>query len=261
MRTLNLYSSLHNTLMQQCYLHQHEIILILIILSIGALAGYVNFLKAVTKEAELKTECLRYTLSGIGAATLVPLFLNMLSSNLIKMTANFDNINYFVFTGFCFIAGYFSDRFIDTIGDKVLKELQQTKDKVNSTSDKLERTSQALQESEDKIDVLVDNETEVDEDDVNINIEGLSQLSQKTDDDLSDQTFKIVNSFTNKYKFRTIKGIAKELKYSHTIVEFILDGLEKQGVVKKLTNSHGEILWALTRVGQTIKTEEKTDSI
>jgi hypothetical protein len=244
---------------------QHEIILGILILSIGSLAGYVNFLKRESENLKESEKLyvskqysqirLRYILSGVGAAILVPLFLNMLSSNLIKVTSGFENTNYFVFAGFCFIAGYFSDRFIDTIGDRILKELEQTKNKVNSTNEKLEQTTQALQENEDKIDVLVDNETDFDEDIIiNQNLKNdIIQMSTQTDDDLSDQTFKIIKSFNDKYKFRTIKGIANELNYSPTIVQFIMDGLEKQAVVKKLSSSNGNIIWALTKIGQNLK--------
>lgn len=231
----------------------HISIIILIIILIGSFAGLTNFLNFYFKDLiKNNWEVLRHILSGIGAATLVPLLLNMLSSNLIKETANFDQNNYFVFAGFCFVAGLFSDRFINSIGDKILKDLEQTKNKVD-------KAMSSMKENEEKLDFIVSSESEIDDADLEskINLNEFNIQNKYADDDIKTQIDKIVKSFSGKYRFRTTQGIAKELDYNSTLVETILEGLQGQGVLKKLTNKNGKVLWALTQMGLFMSRKEK----
>ena len=223
-----------------CTTNQHIIILILIILFIGSLAGLSNFLnfhfKGLTKS---KSEIWKYIVSGIGAATLVPLLLNMLSSNLIKDSQDFEQTNYFVFAGFCFVAGFFSERFINSIGDKILKNLAETNDKVD-------QAISTVKENEEKIDFIVETETE--EADPLINLSELEVQTNLADDDIKTQSDKILKSFLGKSRFRSSKNIAKELNYSITIVEIILEQLKLSAIVKQFKK--GDIVfWGLTKIG------------
>ncbi|MDM1407570.1 YEATS-associated helix-containing protein [Myroides sp. DF42-4-2] len=218
--------------------HEHYIIISAIILGIGSLAGITNFLNYYYKsEIKNRWEIVKYVLGGIGAAILVPLFLNMLSSDLIKESEKYNFLNYFIFAGFCFIAGYFSNRFINSIGDKILKDLENTKIQV--------------QENEAKIDLMVASETESDEINENTNIDftKFSNQSLYTDDPIDIQINQIIKSFTNNFKFRTVKGISKELNYPESVTINILKGLEKNGITKQFKNNEGKTLWSLTHMG------------
>ena len=235
------------------FINQHELILILLIVIVGGLAGYINVLKdSVLKESK-SHDFTRYILSAIGSAILVPLFLNMLSSNLIKYNSGYDNNNYFVFAGFCFIAGYFSDRFINTIGDRVLKELKQTNENVADTKSKLERTSQELKDNKEKVDALIDNESELEDFEINksLNMTDLHLQTELVDDEMEEKVHKIIQAFkgNDDFKFRTIQGLSRKLKYPSNIVEAILNELERLGAVKKFLSSKGSELWTLTKIG------------
>lgn len=234
-------------------MNTHYIIIIVIILTIGSLAGVTNFLNYYFKGfVKSNYEVIKYIISGIGAAILVPLLLNMLSSDLIKETATFDILNYFVFAGFCFVAGYFSDRFINSIGDKILKDLEKTNEKVD-------QVISSTKANEEKIDFIVSAETEVDEIEEHSKIDLKDFKVQATfeDDDMRTQMDKIIKSFTRKFKFRTAKGISKELNYNETVTKTFLDGLQGQGVIKKLTSSDGKVLWALTNLGLVMASKDK----
>jgi len=219
---------------------EHETILALIIFGAGGLAGLTNYLIYLFKDVPLKKgEFFKYFFSSVGAALLVPLLLNMLSSDLIKKTDNYNSLNYFVFAGFCFVAGYFSDRFINSIGEKILKDLENTKAKADTALSETRKT-------EEKLDILVSPETEVDDE---INLSELKLESSFNDEDLKTQMYRIVNSFKGKYKFRTHTGIAKELNYTTNVVKIILEGLETNGAVKRFTKSDGKEVWGLTKIG------------
>ncbi|WP_461640534.1 YEATS-associated helix-containing protein [Labilibaculum euxinus] len=233
----------------------HICILILIIVIVGAIAGLTNYLYYFYK-GQIKNfyEVIKYILSGIGAATLVPLFLNMLSSSLIVNSENYNKINYFVFAGFCYVAGYFSDRFINSVGDRVLKDLE-------STNIKVDKAIFSARENEEKLDIIVSTDSEAKETETKVDIDLSKFQEQKKfeDDDIKTQINKIIESFLGKFKFRTSKGIARELKYNQTVVETILNGLSDQGIFKTLTDKDGNQLWALTQMGRMFGQRETSD--
>ncbi|MGK4568138.1 YEATS-associated helix-containing protein [Flavobacterium sp. 3HN19-14] len=225
----------------------HEGILATIIICVGTFAGLANYMYYYYLGfAQRSWEFLKHIFSSIGAAILVPLLLNMLSSDLIKSSATYNNTNYFVFAGFCFVAGYFSDKFINTIGDKILKDIENTKIKVD-------KALTEVKETEEKVDFLVTNETDKggsEENELEINIENFKDLNQFKDEDFNTQLSNIAKSFEGKYKFRTVEGIAKELKYTPRIVKLILEALEKEGAVKRLVDKDNKNIWGLTNIGR-----------
>ncbi len=231
----------------------HICILIWIIFLIGAFAGLTNFLFYYYKgHIKNKYEMIKYVLSGIGASILVPLFLNMLSSSLIEFSDDYNKINYFVFAGFCFVAGYFSDRFINSVGERVLKDLEKT-------NIKIEEAMSNTKQNEEKLDILVSSESDIDEEEVSVNID-LSKFKEHkkfADDDIKTQIDKVIKSFLGKYRFRTAKGISKELDYNVIIVESILNELQEQGMLKMLTDKDGKTLWAVTHLGKMFGKELK----
>lgn len=204
-----------------------------------------NFLAYYYKNKDVnKYESIKYILGGIGAAILVPLLLNMLSSNLIKESKNFDQVNYFVFAGFCFVAGYFSDRFINTMGERILKDLEKTNEKV-------EEAISSVKENEEKINFIVSTESEpeqlIPEDNYNLEI-------HKTEvPDISTQDMKIVQAFLGTMKFRTSQGISKQIDIPRIAVIHSLENLENLDIVKRFINRENKTtLWALTNIGQQI---------
>lgn len=239
-----------------CETDYHRITLVLIIIFIGGLAGLTNFYSFYFQQPEEKREkkiVIKYLLSGIGASILVPLLLNMLSSNLIKNDNKFDSINYFVFAGFCFIAGYFSDRFINSMGERILKDLQETKDKANEAIDSAKAT-------EEKVDVLVSTEAEIDSTETESNqLESFQNLLPSQLSNSRDLIDKIIKSFDDpKYKFRTSQGIAKVANSNRIVVIKMLEELRKLGITRKIVSKEDKtILWSLSNLGREILKKSK----
>ena len=99
----------------------HLGVLVFIMVACGAFGGFLNYLNDFdTVQNEKKNNRIRfkYILLGIGAALLIPLFLNMISSDIIRST---DPADYLIFAGFCLVAAIFSRRFISTIADRILE--------------------------------------------------------------------------------------------------------------------------------------------
>jgi len=66
---------------------------------------------------------LKYAVLGIVAALTVPLFLNMISSDLLA-AAKSRPIDLFTFAGFCLLFVLFSRRFVESAAAKLLQQLR-----------------------------------------------------------------------------------------------------------------------------------------
>lgn len=62
-----------------------------------------------------------------------------------------------------------------------------------------------------------------------------------------------LTNFSGKYKFRTAKGIAKELGHNILVVESILENLQDQGVLNLLVDKDSKSLWTLTQIGKAFR--------
>jgi len=137
--------------MKNCGFDTHIIILVLIMLVAGAFGGFLNYLHNFdTSENEKQNNIVRnkYILLGIAAAFVIPVFLKMISSNLLSCTENND---YLIFAGFCLIAAIFSRRFIITIGDKILEAAKKAEKAALESKQKSETTQLELSSAKERI--------------------------------------------------------------------------------------------------------------
>ena len=138
--------------------------LIFIMIACGAFGGFLNYLNDFdTVQNEKKNNRIRfkYILLGIGAAFLIPLFLNMISSDIIRST---DNADYLIFAGFCLVAAIFSRRFISTIADRILETAKnaekvalESQQKVESARKELFVTNERIEDVKQAIDLTASN--------------------------------------------------------------------------------------------------------
>jgi hypothetical protein len=226
------------------------LILICITIVTGIFGGLVKFFNSIdTTKPIIFKEFLKYILTGIGAAILIPLFLNMISSDLIK-TEKIEVPDYFIYTGFCFIAAYLSDKFLSTIGDRILNEVKKVKSKQESTSQ--------------TVDFLIDNETAPIDSNVNETylmadtvIQNLTNKIEQKDIGLITE---ILNAFekSGKYTFRSIKGISKEFNYPESTVGIMIKVFEDNGLIQKIRKrSDGQFLYGITSLGKFIRVNKK----
>ncbi|MEX2594056.1 MAG: YEATS-associated helix-containing protein [Anditalea sp.] len=137
--------------MQGFNLDVHLLILLTIMLVNGAFGGYLNYLNdfdTLANEQKNKRGKFKYILLGIGAAFLIPLFLKMISSNIISSS---ENLDYLVFAGFCLVAAIFSRRFISTIGDKILEAANRAEKAALESKQKSEITQRELLSTKERI--------------------------------------------------------------------------------------------------------------
>jgi len=98
-----------------------------VMLLAGMYGGIINyFLESDKTENRSSLTMGQMIVIGIGASFLVPLFLTLISSNLINLKQlEFSKV--LVFFGFCLIAAISSRRFIMTISERILKEVREAK--------------------------------------------------------------------------------------------------------------------------------------
>lgn len=212
----------------------------------GLFGGLINFL-LLDNEKELSLlKFFRSTIIGIGAAFVVPLFLQTISSDLINQCKD-DSKYYFIYAGFCLIASIFSRRFLNTIADKVIKQAEQAEKKA-------EQAVSIATDKEDKIQAFVTKNTEPDEEIefTDLDIKAVeTDLKGKVRDDVKDILTALKKS---KYTYRTAKGIAKEINSDLKVIEMILEELEEQDMVRKFINTdNNKVLWTLTEKGNKFK--------
>jgi hypothetical protein len=133
----------------------HFLILVIIIIVMGAFGGFLNHLHnfdTIKEDEKNKAVKYKYVFLGIGSASLVPAFLKMISSDLIKETTSLDNNNSFlIFAGFCLITAIFSRKFITTIGEKVLEAAKNAEITSNENKKQIEKTKLELTSTQERI--------------------------------------------------------------------------------------------------------------
>jgi hypothetical protein len=190
----------------------HFWILVIIIIIMGAFGGFLNHLHnfdTIKDEEKNKFVKYKYIFLGIGSASLVPAFLKMISSDLIKNSTSLDNNNCFlIFAGFCLIAAIFSRRFITTIGEKVLEAAKNAELTSNENKKQIEKTKLELTSAQERIeDVKVS---------VNLNNPIINPAFEtiSNDEEPKIKLLKLVNSYVEK---TSISDYSERLKVKSEI--------------------------------------------
>ncbi|MCC5905770.1 MAG: hypothetical protein JJU13_06180 [Balneolaceae bacterium] len=140
----------------------HIFILLAIMLAAGILGGITGFMidrsQLSVDDEERKPFYVKgkklyfekglnfYLLIGICASLLVPLFMSTISSELLSSSRT-NHLDYFVFGGFCLVASISAHKFIISISDKVLRQVNTARDEIAATENRIHKK---VSESEQK---------------------------------------------------------------------------------------------------------------
>ena len=160
-----------------------------------------------------------YIILGVVAAFVVPLFLNMISSNLLD-TGQTRPLNLFVLCGFCLLAAVFSRSFLANMYSRIVRQINELKKKADREEDR---------------------ETEPDE-----TKDGKDLQSAIMEAGLSDNDANIMKVIAKgKYTYRSLTGIVKDSGLPKEIVKHALDILVTKRLIAQIRNRKGRILWYL----------------
>ena len=211
----------------------------------GMFGGVINYFyfEQVMRQNEVHSNFdwklfLKSSIVGIGAAFIVPLFLQTISSALLSDSKT-NKEKFFVYAGFCLVASIFSKRFLDNIADNILKRVENNEKRIN--------------QNEDKVDAVIAKTSEPDEEENTEHINRNNKtLSQGDFSNLGKTNFNdILRALKeSKYTYRTAKGIAKSLNSDEMTIHLLLAELETKGnVTKSVSSKTGKTLWSLTEKG------------
>ena len=126
----------------------HLLLILLVMVAAGALAGVANYFLSERAASRDLRDVLRYAVLGVVAALTVPLFLNMISSNLIEASRT-RPVELFVFGGFCLLYVVASRRLFENVALRLLGQVEQMKRQVAEIKPELERLDRIERRQED----------------------------------------------------------------------------------------------------------------
>ena len=107
-------------------LDSYMLLILLIMIGAGILGGVANYFLSERQNEFANREWAKYPILGVIAALTVPLFLNMISSNLLE-AARTRPVDFFVFAGFCLIYVVASRRMFENVANKLINQMDQVK--------------------------------------------------------------------------------------------------------------------------------------
>lgn len=196
----------------------------------GILAGLTNYFFSENQKPRGLQAILGRCLLGIAAASTVPLFLNIISSNLLA-TAQKNPINLLVFNGICLIFAFVSCRFKEII---FVKQSQKTeKDKKDNTIIIPIKTEYGLETSQ---------------------REFVREKTNRTG--LSVSELKILGSIANKKDAHTsLVNLLKDPELINEKINETLSSLMAKGFVEQRLSKENRLLLYLTPKGNRILTK------
>lgn len=204
-----------------------------VILGAGVFGGLVNFQLSKPDDVPPPTKT-RSIIVGTAASFLVPLFLNMISSNLLELIKSGESSKLLILLGFCLVAAISSTAFIRTISDRVLAEAKQAKVAAQTAS------AQVAQVQED-IQPIVEKETEQDE----TATAALGSAPSTSEDSV------LRALAAGRWVLRSQGGLAKETHLDSGEVARVLHDLGLRGLVDKRPSKNGT-RWFITDQGRLV---------
>lgn len=212
----------------------------------GVLGGVMNY--HLNRKDDPDSSFWRSILLGVGASLLVPLFLNMISSNLMDLirgnsTTSPDFSKILVFAGFCLVAAISSTVFIRTLSDRILTEVRQAKKAVREVKAELEPMRDAATEPPPAQETLAKPA-----DQTPASTKAFTPV-------VTDNERKVLEALASKsWVFRTRTGVARDAALDKPEVDKMMDDLKRRGLVgsKTIINRIGEQKkrWYITNKGR-----------
>ncbi len=223
---------------------QSEIVsLVVIILLCGVIGGIGNTLR----ESNVKQKrYLKNIVLGIIAAITVPLFLQLVSSEIIKNIMHNKPeylTDYFVFAGFCVIASFSSITFLNSVSGRVLQNMKQEIE-----------------------DLKTDNETlKTDRERIDSNLQAIAISDEKKILDPTEMDkiknpdyIEIMSSIQNDSKyFRPLDVVKDEVNQDNNEIQKKIDILKEKNLIKELVLNDGSKAVALSEGAEQIVNENK----
>ncbi len=204
-----------------------------LIAAAGLLGGSISFALSRTEDSTWQ-DFLWSALVGLGASALVPLFLNTISSSLLSgiLGGSAGQADIYVFFGFCLLGAIASKAMIQTLTQKLLREMEEARKEVKTL----------------KADIapIVAKETEPPKEPQRAFFE------VKAFGNVDPDTKRVIEALGyEKYTWRYLGGISEQTGLSDETILKALDWLVANGLASEKQGKRGK-LWGLSTEGRNL---------
>lgn len=208
-------------------LDSYMLMILLIMVVAGILGGVANYYLSDRQGEPVRRDWAKYLILGVISALTVPLFLNMLSSNLLE-AARTRPVDFFVFAGFCLIYVVASRRFFENVANRLLHQMDQVKREMAQ----IKQAAPALREEPFELPAVV-SEPEVVRESLSYNdIEILRELAQES------------------YVYGNLVGLTDKTGLARDLVSSRLAVLKNLGVIETRMNERNVLHWFVSPKGK-----------
>jgi hypothetical protein len=211
-------------------LDSYMLMILLIMVVAGILGGVANYYLSDRQGESVRRDWAKYLILGVISALTVPLFLNMLSSNLLE-AARTRPVDFFVFAGFCLIYVVASRRFFENVANRLLHQMDQVKREMAQ----IKQAAPALRDEPLPMGELpaVISEPEVVRESLSYNdIEILRELAQES------------------YVYGNLVGLTDKTGLARDLVSSRLAVLKSLGVIETRLNERNVLHWFISPKGR-----------
>ncbi|TRZ75873.1 MAG: hypothetical protein D4R93_04220 [Deltaproteobacteria bacterium] len=236
----------------------------LVMLAAGSLGGLVNYFIA-DPEQEKPLPWWQHVVVGVVAAFMVPLFLNMISGDLIDKIRGIDGkpgdySKLFVLAGFCLVAAVSSRAFIRTLSERVLREVRTANKKAEAASKKADQAVVEAETAKEQATAATVDATEarqavapfVEDDGPEDSVSGSQPLRAATENEQlsADERAILKVMKDSSFALRSMTGIAKDGGLERSAVSAAITSLLAKDLIGETIGKSGQPRWFLTKNGR-----------
>jgi DNA-binding transcriptional ArsR family regulator len=233
-----LQKSMHVTALPST-LDGYMLIILLIMIAAGILGGVANYFLSERSQDTGRRDWSKYPILGVIAALTVPLFLNMISSNLLE-AARTRPVDFFVFAGFCLIYVVASRRLFENVANRLLGQMDQMKREMN----------QIRQQRQDAP-AMVAREEPVTSGDIPALPPTPAIKPEQIKESLAYNDIEIIRALAEEsYVYGNLAGLTEKTGLARDIVSTRLTVLKNLGIIETRINEKNVLHWYVSPKGK-----------
>ena len=213
-------------------LDSYMLMILLIMIAAGLLGGVANYYLSERQSETGRRDIGKYLTLGVIGALTVPLFLNMISSNLLE-AARTRPVDFFVFAGFCLIYVVASRRVFENVANRLLGQMDLMKRDVAQIKEQHHETAPSVAREEPVEAPPVSAKPEIAKESLSYNdIEILRALAEDS------------------YVFGNLVGLTDKTGLAREVVSNRLTVLKNLGIIETRINDKGVLHWFVAPKGK-----------
>ena len=212
-------------------LDSYMLLILVIMIVAGILGGIANFYLSDRHGDNPRNDWGKYLVLGVIAALTVPLFLNMISSNLLEAPRT-RPVDFFVFAGFCLLYVVASRRLVEDMVNRLFRQMEQVKREMGQMKER-HQENQPHNAHEDMA------------------TEQTPPRPENTRESLSYNDIEILRVLSKEnYVYGNLAGLTDETGLAREIVSNRLTVLKNLGIIETRINEKNVLHWSVATKGK-----------